>query len=410
MIIENKLTSYLFTDIGPTSPTTWDLSGFIPEGIGLLENLQYRHRVPNQFLSPWYGVSAFNRTTRVATATVPDEALLVEFRRQTPRYELIRDPLDKASRVAQPDLQLNADQGMFVAIEWAAEYGIDAHSQLVSGNPPLSVGETMHTQLHYGPEADYRQKVWNFRFAGGYREPEDVRVQIKVNGVWEVITVDYAEYDHLNPSAAPYKLIDPFQLYLDFGPLADTIEGMVIYRRTPREFPVPTPSHRSQITAEGMTPTATQAFFVAVELGEEMNRNVPECECLAVYTSEPYGVVLNPDSFGVTGPLATNAGFLMLQPFVLDDMRVTQQVVGGNLREVVQKYLNAPRDAIQVTMGVVSGVLFVVLKPYSHYVPEKFTMGSSVVAGALVVVVIKYENYVAEKFSVGRTVLSGTLT
>lgn len=407
MIIENKLTSYLFKDLPATSPTTWDLSGYIPEGIGLLEHLQYRYRVPNQYTSPWYPVSAFNRSTQVATAAVPNGAMFAEFRRKTPRYDLIRDPLAKTSRVAQPDLQLNADQGMFVALEWAAEYGVDGHAQLVSGLPPLSLGDTMFTQQHYGPEADYTRTVWNFRFAGGYMEPEHVRVQIKVAGAWQAVVIDYAEYDHEAPSGAPYKLQGPFQLYLNFGELATQIEGMVIYRRTPREFPVSTPSHRSQITAEGMTPTATQAFFVAVELGEEMNRLVPECECLSVFTSKPYRAVLPPDTLSIEGE--TTSGRVVPQPATTDGLGLGGSVTYGSLRLVLQKYDVGPQDALQVTGSVTSGTLVIVLRTYSNW-QESIDLRGTVTAGTLVVVLRQYTNAAAESLDLRGTVTSGTLT
>jgi len=404
MIVENKLTSYLFTDVPPVAPSTWDLDPFIPEGTGLLEYTQYRYRIPNQFWTPWYPITAFN--DGIATAPVPNGAESVEFRRKTPRYSLVRDPQAPTSRVAQPDLQLTADQGMFVAIEWAAEYGVDAHLQLVSGEPPLSIGDMMFTQLHYGPDTDYTQKVWNFRFAGGYREPEDVRVQIKVAGVWQALTIDYSEYDHLNPSGAQYKLQDPFQLYLDFGELAAQIEGMVIYRRTPREFPIPTPSHRSQITAEGMTPTATQAYFVALEVGEEVTKNVPHCECLTVFTSEPYKAVGLVEKLRPVADL--NAGALALAPRWTDPMTVGASIMSGELRLILQAYTTGNPELLRPEVAILSGILKVVLLQYVSP-PEKFQVGVGIQSGTLVVILVPYNNAVPEKIQVGVAIQGGTL-
>lgn len=412
MITENLLTSYLFKEVTGT-PSTWDLHPYIPEGILNLSTLKYRYRANAAYWTDWQDAVAFNPATQVATGPVPAGTSTVEWKRTTPRDHLVKDPLAATSRVAQPDFQINADQGMLVAIEWAASYGIDAHSPMVSGEPPRSLGLAQHSQNHFGPDAKYTRKVWNFRFTGGYLDRSHVKVQIKVAGVWQLLTLDYTAWDHEHPSTAPYRFLAPYQLYLDFGSLANQIEGMVIFRRTPREAEVDTPQDAEIIDGPGMKPTATHAFFVAVELGEEMNRNVPACECMQMFTSEPYPIVLPPDKLTGLGTVGTRiegngAGTLIPTPRWTDNVGGLGVVTGGTLRPILQKY-TCPEEKVSGSSRVTAGTLVTALKRYTDAVPEKVGGSSQVTAGTLVMILRRYTNAVPEQVTGQSKVIGGTL-
>lgn len=385
MITENLLTSYVFKEISGALPASWDLTPYIPEGVGLLRHLRYRYRMPNAYWGGWVPVTGFDRMTGHATVAVPNGIESLEFKRSTPRYELVKDPQAKTSKVAQPDLQLNADQGMFVAIEWSADYGVNAHDELVSGRPPVSLGGTMNTQLHFGPEVDYTGKVWNFHFSGGYMHPKDVRVQIKVAGVWQAVVIDYLAYDHTAPVDSKFWLFRPFQLYLDFGALASSIEAMVIYRRTPREFPVSTPHRLAQITAPAMLPTATQAFFVAVELAEEVSKLVPDCECKVTYTSRPYSLAINE---GLTADLKPGSGTKMQdQPRSVDELTAGLGVVAMDMHNLVSVF--SWRDDLTAGVVLANASLVTIVKDQS-YKDDALTSQFAVSSASMISIVVDY--------------------
>lgn len=408
MITENKLTSYIFKEVAGT-PSTWDLHPYIPEGILNLSTLQYRWRSADTYWTDWQPAVAFNAATQVATGPIPAGTVEVEWQRNTPRDRLYKDPLAATSRVAQPDLQINADQGMLVAIEWAASYGVDAHSPMVSGEAPRSLGLTQHSQNHFGPDAKYTRKVWNFRFTGGYLDRSHVKVQIKVAGVWQLLTLDYTAWDHEHPSSAPYRFLAPYQLYLDFGSLASQIEGMVIFRRTPREAEVATPQDAEIIDGPGMKPTATHAFFVAVELGEEMNRLVPACECQAVLTSKPYPIVLNPEGISSNLGVPDEWGRLVPPPNWTDTVDVNVSLIAGQLRDIQQKYRLDP-ESIDTNVALLSGTLVSALKPYTNAVPEPLDTNVALIAGTLTTILRPYPNHISEKLDTNVALISGTLT
>jgi hypothetical protein len=229
----------------------------------------------------------------------------VEFRRKTPRYAAFLDPLAATSRVSEKNFRANADQGIFVAVEWAAQYGIDAY-EIPLADPGLALnqlGLVQLTQNHWGPNADFTKTSWNFYFAGGYIDRAHVKAQALLPGGWVQLTIDPAENDPGDPSVAPFRFIGDYQLRLDLSTLAGPVTGLIIYRHTPRMVNVGVPYDNTRITAPGMEPSARHAFFVAVEIGEELSRHVPTCECeeFVYYTSLIYPTLVQ-DTLSIATP------------------------------------------------------------------------------------------------------------
>ena len=272
--------------LAETLPTSWALADYIPGGVVTTAHLEYRSSLNTVSFSGWAPVPAFDNATKTATLTVAPNTRTVEFRRRTPRFALVSDPERVNARVSEAELRHNALQGLFVAIEWAAELGHDAYNPLLSGDDgPNQLGLKQQTQTHYGADTAFKtQRIYNFQFAGGYIEPEHVRVQIKVGGVWQAFPITRESFT------------GPFHLYLDMSGIAGTITGMVIRRFTPRTT-VPYQTDTQRITAPGMEPSARHAFFAAVEIGEELSKLVDPCYRPLLpstfFTSGPYPLLVS---------------------------------------------------------------------------------------------------------------------
>jgi hypothetical protein len=211
--------------------------------------------------------------------------------------------------VSAGNLQINADQGLYTAIEWAAQFGIDAQAALIPGpgQVPNTLGLQQQTQNYWGA-ADYSTKVWNFNFAGGYLERSHVRAQVLLSTGWTALAIDTEEYvaqfryelredgalelredgtietdegfiDPNDANNSPFRFIGPFQLYMDFSSLGEVPQALLIYRHTPRNIKVSSLADDTRITADGMDPSARHALFVAVELGEQLSQYAPPCDC-----------------------------------------------------------------------------------------------------------------------------------
>lgn len=311
MQVTNQLVSINFTDLPGTYPTTWDLSPTYPNGALDPTHITARTKSTNQSWTPWGPVTAFDINTNIATFTLPGSTVeQVEFRRSTPRYSVYLDPLLPSSRVSAKNLQANADQGLYTAIEWAAQFGIDAQAPLVAapGEVPNTLGLQQQTQ-NYWVEADYSPHVWDFSFAGGYIERSHVKVQVLLDAGWVGLSIDTADgepqynyelredgsyeldesgliearegdTDPNDANTSPFRFIGPYQLYLDFTTLGEVPQAIIIYRHTPRSMKVSSLPDRARITAPGMDPSARHALFVAVEIGEQLSQYQPPCDCL----------------------------------------------------------------------------------------------------------------------------------
>jgi hypothetical protein len=309
MVVTNQLVSINFQGMVFPYPTTWDLTPTYPNGALDPTHIEVRSKSTGQSWTLWGPVTAFDISTNIATFTLPGSTVeQVEFRRSTPRYSVYRDPLAVSSRVSQANLQANADQGLYTAIEWAAQFGIDAQQVLLPDpkTVPNTLGLQQQTQ-NYWIDADYSTRVWNFTFAGGYIDRSHVKAQVLLAAGWTPITIavddgsagftcelreddsfelredggvemDESVFDE--NANYPFRFIGPFQLYMDFSVLGEVPKALIIYRHTPRNVKVSSPADAARITAGGMDPSARHALFVAVELGEQLSQYAPPCDCL----------------------------------------------------------------------------------------------------------------------------------
>lgn len=330
MIVTQQLASVNFSEVAYPAPTSWDLSSYIPTGALDQTHIEARIKPVGDIFGDWGAVTAFDNTTLLATFTTLAHASEVEFRRNTPRYAVYHDPQAVSSRVSQTNLQANADQGLFVAVEWAAQYGIDAYAELVPTDTPNTLGLIQQTQNHWAATADWTHTSWDFQFAGGYIDRDHVKAQVLLSTGWQALTISDTD-----PSA-PFRFIGNFQLFLDFSTLAEVPLGLIIYRHTPRDMLVDSPLDHARITANGMRPSATHALFVAVELGEVLSQYVPPCSCRdvppdpgtttygeALLADDPYIWWKMDETSGTTG---ADSGRLGL-PFTLDP---TVMAFGGD--------------------------------------------------------------------------------
>lgn len=314
MIVTNNLVSINFSGLSGTLPTVWDLTPTYPNGALDTTHITARSKIGSGNWSTWGAVTAFDNTTNVATWTAPSGATQVEFRRRTPRYSVYRDPTLTSSRVSTGNLQANADQGLYTAIEWAAQYGIDAQAILLPapGQVPNTLGLQQQTQNYWGA-ADYSTHVWNFSFVGGYISRSHVKAQVLLSGGWTSIDIDPADQspqfnysveedgdtylgpysmtedgliesregavDPVDPDSSPFRFIGDFQLYMDFSTLTEVPQALIIYRHTPRNVKVSSLPDDARIDGVGMEPSARHALFVAVELGEQLSQYAPPCDC-----------------------------------------------------------------------------------------------------------------------------------
>lgn len=316
MIVTNLLTKIQFSGLTGTLPTTWDISPTYPNGALATSQVEWRSRTATGDWTFWTSVTSFDNTTNIATQTLPVNSVIAEFRRNTPRYDVYLDPELPTSRVSQNNLQVNADQGLYTAIEWAAQFGIDAQViQLPDpGTVPNDLGLQQQTQ-NYWIKADYTTHVWNFQFAGGYIARSHVKAQVLLSTGWQLLDIDTAEeipqygycvtegqddllggfdltedgkierregtfYDN-DPNTSPFRFIGPYQLYMDFTTLPELPQALIIYRHTPRNVKVNSPLDDVIITADGMDPSTRHALFVAVEIGEQLSQYAPPCDCFA---------------------------------------------------------------------------------------------------------------------------------
>lgn len=315
MIVTNLLTKVNFSSLPGTIPTTWDLTSYIPNGALDVSQVQQRtHPVGGEW-TDWGPITAFDYATNVASFA-PTGVDQVEFQRVTPRYAAYLDPKLPTSRVSQRNLQVNADQGVYVATEWAAQYGIDVQTVLLPdpATTPNQLGLQQQTQNYWGSNANYGLTDWNFHFAGGYISPDHVKAQVLLTAGWTQLTIDQVD------PAAPFRFIGPYQLYMDFTWLGEVPQALIIYRYTPRNVHVSSPADADRITATGMSPSAQHALFVAVEIGELLSKFVPGCECSLDYGQElafdnPYIWWRMDDAS--SGTAGADSGSLGL-PFVID--------------------------------------------------------------------------------------------
>lgn len=401
MIVTDMLSKINFSAIPTTMPATWYLGDFIPGGVLDVTQLQVRLRVVNKYWQQWGPVDAWNADTKTATYFRPIVASQIEFRRVTPRYAAYLDPLARKSRVSQKNLQTNADQGVFVAVETAADLGINAKAVLLPdpGDGPNSLKLIQRTQNYWGPNVDYTQKSWNFHFSGGYLDKSHVQAQVLLSTGWTLLTIDPSENDPLAPSNAPFRFIGDYQLFMDFSTLSEGPQGMVIFRHTPRNINVSSPEDAAKITALGMDPSARQAFFVAVEIGEQISKREPICECPSqFYTSALYPIIFS-DKMGYQLPVVNLA---RLTNGILDNMQYSlPAITGGMLSSVLVTYTNwrdVVPESMQYTLPTITGgSLAVTLVSYLNWrdvVPEQmqYTL-PTITGGSLAVILISYLNW-----------------
>lgn len=265
MIETNYLTHVQFeVPEGPAGrEVTFDLNGYIPGGVLDVGHLQMRTNAGTGGVWSLWGLVADgspNRSYDPETNTVvlrldQPSKIFVQFRRVTPRYVLLLDPLI-GYPTTEPVLRSNASQGLFVAVELAAEAGINAY---VLGDPPeLPIGQA-RTQTRWPADHPFKQaKIYNFQFAGGYLAREHVRVQIKLDGVWTEYIIGEDNF------------VGPWQLRLDFSSVPGEITGLVIRRFTPRDGTVAVVEDGYVVGPRGLDPAARHAFYAAVEIGEDL--------------------------------------------------------------------------------------------------------------------------------------------
>lgn len=415
MIVTNLLTKINFSDLPETCPSTWDLTSYIPGGLLVPTHLQVRFKRVDAYWTPWGAPDGWNESTNTATffrSGLIDE---VEFRRVTPRYAPVADPLASTSRVSKTSLRINADQGMFIAQEWAAEFGIDALSTAVITDSPNELGLRQNTQNWFGPSANFKQKTWNFQFAGGYIARSHVRVVANTASGWVPLTIDTDE-DPDVVSDAPFRFIGDYQLYLDLETLGP-VTGLIIYRHTPRNGNVEHPNDAEVITAPRMTPSARHAFFVAVEIGEELAKVVPRCDCNLTYTSLLYPVQID-EAVRVRVPtLEGSSNFGLADELVTVPMF---SLVSGELIGTISylSYNNAEFETVQCDepFELLGGEIEVTIS-FMTYDNAEFEEATAEVFGLLsgeIEVVITFQTYSNAQFEqCGPDVfqlLSGTLT
>ena len=405
MIVENRLSALHYEAEGSEyCPTTYDLSGFIPGGSVLPVYVEYRARRPGFFFSSWVPVLSWNNDTRVATIRTDFPFVEVELRRNTPRFALVEDPTVLPGHFSSKSMRINSDQGLFVAIEWAAEYGLDAYQTMLSGEPgPNSLGLVQATQnMHV---ENLGRHEWQFRFAGGYLSRAHVRVQALFEDGWQAIPLDTNEIVGA-PSGSPFRFVADYQLHMEFDTLPAMPSKVLIYRHTPRGGNVEHQDNDELVTWQEQTPSATHALFVAAEIGEELTKLVPTCICKMLFTSLPYPAGAS-DSTMVR--FAVDSGYLIGWP--RDEATVGALVLSdGSLRDAVHKHAQPP-DAARTGFTVEDGALRGILLHYNH-IGDAGAAGFAVSGtGTLVRVLIQYQHRPTDAGTVGFSISStGTLS
>lgn len=399
----NLLTKVNFSAFPATMPSTWYLGNFIPNGALDVTHIQARWRPSGAYWQPWENVTAWNNATRTASFFKAGVHEQVEFRRSTPRYAPFRDPLATTSRVSEQNFHANADQGLFTAVEWAAQYGINAYLVPLAepGDGPNQLGLVQQTQNHWGTNANFAKTTWDFQFAGGYIDRAHVKAQALLPTGWTQLSIDPGENDPAHPSAAPFRFIGDYQLRLDLSTLAGPVTGLVIYRHTPRDVNVAVPLDNTRITAPGMEPSARHALFVAVEIGEELTKRVPPCECELYYTSLIYPTFI--EEFMSVGLPGIPAGYTT--SIGVDDMTAPLPVLqSGTLISNItfNDYTNGRdfnADAMSLPLPVlqsgtlVSSITFVSYTNGRDFGPDVMSLPLPVLQSGTLVVTISYVNY-----------------
>lgn len=412
MIITNKLDRVNFSDIPATMPSIWDLSGFLPSGVLGAEHLYVRFRRQGAYWTVWGHPDAWDQATKVATFFRSGVITEVEFRRKTPRFAPYLDPILKTARVSENSLRVNADQGAMVAQEWAGELGINALSDMRSGSAGVNeLGLIQLTQNHYDLTGGFTgRKVWDFAFAGGYIDRSHVRAQVLTDAGW--IQLDISEEDENED--APYRFIGPFTLHLDLSGLTNPTR-LVIYRHTPR-FNVAHPSDGDRITAVSMEPSARQAFFVAVEVGEELGRVATPCECKVFYTSGLYPELVEEDLSIATPGFSGNG---LLYSYGVDVVSYgVPGIQAGTLSSTINYvfYNEYEHEVLSLgTPSVTEGslVVAIVYKSYTSLWEELWTPVPDILSGSLVVAIVhvNYTNALPENIGMAvPAITDGTLT
>src|SRR5690606_8488398 len=264
MIETNYLTHVQFeVPEGPSGRyVTFDLNGYIPGGVLDVGHLQMRTNAGTGGVWSSWGLvvngspnRSYDPETNTAVLRLDSPKIFVQFRRVTPRYVLLLDPLT-GYPTTEPVLRSNASQGLFVAVELAAEAGINAY---VLGDPPeLPIGQA-RTQTRWPADHPFKlARMYNFQFAGGYLAREHVRVQSKLDGVWTEFIIGEDNF------------VGPWQLRMDFSSVPGDITGLVIRRFTPRDGTVAVVEDGYVVGPRGLDPTARHAFYAAVEIGEDL--------------------------------------------------------------------------------------------------------------------------------------------
>lgn len=279
MNVEVLPTEIIFSAFGSEDdsfPTEWNLSEYIPAGVLDVSHIFVQMRgYDDSWDNEGLGQSvvefpfevSFDNDTGILTFPLSEltdpigSIAFVRFRRLTPKT-LVRDPATIGYRVSEKSLRTNANQGLFVAVEEAARAGLDPSRVLMDARTMVSPFAQL-SQNQYGADADYSNKVWSFSFQGGYLDRAHVRAQALVDGAW--VLLEIAEEDAY--SDEPFRFIGDTALYLDLQTLG-TVEGLVIFRHTPRDELVSSPQDSDTVRASALYPSAVQGYMVAVELGE----------------------------------------------------------------------------------------------------------------------------------------------
>lgn len=297
----NEVTHLEVTDIGP-GETEFYLGDYIPNGAILPSDVQVRVRPVGAYWQQWESVNSWDNDSLVATVTRGYDIERLQFKRVTQYTSLIDDPQSRTARVNKRNMQTNADQGLFVVEDLARASGLDPLVLLLEDPASGESGVVLpqYTQNHYTQNLMSR-KTWDFQFAGGYIDRADVKVQVLLGTGWANLLVDPSENDPDDPSDEPFRFVGDFQLHLDLSTLGEEVSKVVIYRHTPRGAHITTPDDGDRIRATNMEPSARHAFFVAIEVGEELARNAASCDCALYFTSliYPYQTI-DTMSFGRT--------------------------------------------------------------------------------------------------------------
>ena len=395
----DQLVSVQFSSIPATMPSAWYLGNFIPTGALATEHIQVRTRQVGQYWSAWGPVDAWNQTTKTATYFRAVVLSLIEFRRVTPKAMPFVDPITNQGRVSQRNLWVNANQGVFVAVEDAAALGIDARITRVTDpeDSPNQLKLVQRTQNHWGIGTDFSKVQWPFQFSGGYIDRSHVKAQVKTPSGWQQLTIDYS--DPTLPSASPFKFTSDFQLHLNLASLGVVISGLIIYRFTPRNVEVFSPTDASAIVATGVEPSARQAFYIAIEIGEELAKRAATCNCPGqYYTSGLYPVFTEERMVLNVSEVQRGSVFDPMNDYL---SQATPVMLAGTLNSTFIGYLNW-RDVNPDTMTnplpvISSGTLAVTAIFYSNWrdvTPDTMTNPLPVVSsGTLAVTAIFHQNW-----------------